>query len=103
MVSAVVLIAACTLVSLVLLLSSGATSNDPATRKAFRSYPDLKRLVALFRACSLAMGAYARSIAANLIGAPPATPGMIEENVGAALVRAHAQMLTLRTAEIAHS
>jgi hypothetical protein len=71
--------------------------------KAFRSYPDLKRLVALFRACSLAMGAYARSIAANLIGAPPATPGMIEENAGAALVRAHAQMLTLRTAEIAHS
>ena len=49
------------------------------------------------------MGAYTRSIAANLIGAPTATPGVIDENAGAALVRAPAQMLTLRTAEIAHS
>jgi hypothetical protein len=49
------------------------------------------------------MGPYARSIAANLIGAPPATPGVIDENARAALIRAQAQMLTQWTAEVAHS
>jgi hypothetical protein len=49
------------------------------------------------------MGPYPRSIAANLIGAPPAMPGVIDEDARAGLVRAHAQMLTLWTAEVAHS
>ena len=56
-----------------------------------------------FRACSFAMSAYARSIAANLIGAPLPVPGVIDEDARAGFLRAHAQMLTLLTAEVTHS
>jgi hypothetical protein len=54
------------------------------------------------RACSLAMSAHARAIAAKLIGAPLTPPGVIGVNAGAGEVCAGPQVLALRTAEIAH-